>query len=449
MPSSDTRNVNALTAIAVTAPLISTGGSTPTLSISPASASTAGSMSIANFNKLAAATAVNTLNTIVLRDASGNVAFGAASATSFRWTSGAFTGTLSWTPTANRSIALPNDSGTVLLDDRPIGSLNSGVSVRGYRPIVTIGEIASKTLALSDAGTIQYFTSPTLNTQFLIPLNSAVAFPIGTEISFLRGVEFPSVTLAAVSGVLIYRENYALEVFGYLELNSFTTIRKIGTNTWSAMSQIPQNAYLGRPTVANNGAGTNDTTAANTAFVQTAIALANSFTSVLATDSTISTSTTTGSIKTTEVGIGGGRGTFSLATSYNDSTATSQINRSLYFNSGNTWVKRGDGSNVALSPLALAAPVAVSNVVTIPFDGVRTVLAQFNVTGAVAFTPATSRVRGAQTILVVSANGANIPTLGAGVRLFADSATYSNVAGTLHVYTFYELSGTVWVRISR
>ena len=76
-----------VTAIAATAPITSTGGSTPTIAISPASGSTAGSISISDFNKLAAATAVNTVSTIVLRDSSGNVAFGTAT--------GALTGTAS------------------------------------------------------------------------------------------------------------------------------------------------------------------------------------------------------------------------------------------------------------------------------------------------------------------------------------------------------------------
>ena len=171
--------------------------------------------------------------------------------------------------------------------------------------------------------------------------------------------------------------------------------------------------------------------------------------SLITTSAVSATSTTTGAIQASGIGLGSGRGVFSVATAYTDSTSAAQINRSLYFNSGNAWTQRGDGSNVALSPLSLSAPVAVANVVTIPFDGVRTVLAQYTVTAPVTLTPASTRIQGAETIIVVSADGTNIPALGAGVRLFSDSATYSNVAGTPHVYTFYELGGTVWVRLSR
>lgn len=65
-------NSGAITSIGVTAPIASTGGTTPTLSISAASGSLAGSMSLSDFVKLAASTALNTASTIVQRDSSGN-----------------------------------------------------------------------------------------------------------------------------------------------------------------------------------------------------------------------------------------------------------------------------------------------------------------------------------------------------------------------------------------
>jgi hypothetical protein len=68
----DYTNSGAITSIGVTAPIASTGGTTPTLSISAASGSLAGSMSLSDFVKLAASTALNTASTIVQRDSSGN-----------------------------------------------------------------------------------------------------------------------------------------------------------------------------------------------------------------------------------------------------------------------------------------------------------------------------------------------------------------------------------------
>ena len=70
-----------VTAIAATAPIVSTGGSNPTLSINAASGSTAGSFASTDFTKLANATAINTASTVVMRDSSGNVAFGTVTAT--------------------------------------------------------------------------------------------------------------------------------------------------------------------------------------------------------------------------------------------------------------------------------------------------------------------------------------------------------------------------------
>lgn len=57
------------------APVVSSGGANPSISINPASATTAGSMSAADFTKLGAATNANTVSTLVMRDSSGNIAF--------------------------------------------------------------------------------------------------------------------------------------------------------------------------------------------------------------------------------------------------------------------------------------------------------------------------------------------------------------------------------------
>ena len=70
-----------VTSVAGTAPIVSSGGSTPAISISPSSGSTAGSMSISDFTKLGASTALNTLSAIVQRDSSGNFAAGTITAT--------------------------------------------------------------------------------------------------------------------------------------------------------------------------------------------------------------------------------------------------------------------------------------------------------------------------------------------------------------------------------
>lgn len=66
--------------IAVTAPIGSTGGANPTLSIDAATGVSAGSLSANDFTKLANASASNTPATLVSRDSSGNFAAGIVTA---------------------------------------------------------------------------------------------------------------------------------------------------------------------------------------------------------------------------------------------------------------------------------------------------------------------------------------------------------------------------------
>lgn len=70
-----------VTSVAGTAPIVSSGGSNPVISITPASGSFAGSMSISDFTKLGASTAANTVSTLVQRDSSGNFGAGTITAT--------------------------------------------------------------------------------------------------------------------------------------------------------------------------------------------------------------------------------------------------------------------------------------------------------------------------------------------------------------------------------
>ena len=76
----DTPTYNPVTSVSGSGAIVSTGGTTPTISISPASGSLAGSMSISDYVKLAASTASNTNSAIVQRDSSGNFAAGTITA---------------------------------------------------------------------------------------------------------------------------------------------------------------------------------------------------------------------------------------------------------------------------------------------------------------------------------------------------------------------------------
>lgn len=71
---------NTVTAVNGTAPIQVTGTTTRTISIDEATSGAAGSMSAADKGKLDAATAANTVSTIVMRDASGNFSAGTITA---------------------------------------------------------------------------------------------------------------------------------------------------------------------------------------------------------------------------------------------------------------------------------------------------------------------------------------------------------------------------------
>lgn len=69
-----------VTGVTGTAPIVSSGGNAPAISISTATTSTAGSMSAADKAELDAATNANTASTLVARDASGNFSAGTITA---------------------------------------------------------------------------------------------------------------------------------------------------------------------------------------------------------------------------------------------------------------------------------------------------------------------------------------------------------------------------------
>lgn len=68
------QDAGAVTSVAATAPMQSTGGQTPTISIAPATGAMPGSLSAADKTKLDAATAIKAASALVLRDSSGAAA---------------------------------------------------------------------------------------------------------------------------------------------------------------------------------------------------------------------------------------------------------------------------------------------------------------------------------------------------------------------------------------
>ena len=146
---------------------------------------------------------------------------------------------LTGTSTANRVLNLPDDTGTFSLDDRPIGTQNAGVSLRGYEPIVTV--TATRTLSMTDAGTVQNCINAAAAI-VTIPLNSAVAFPIGTRI-IVRRTTAQAVTIDWSVGVTVLNSlGSTLTVTG---VTSTTILRKTGTDSWIAFPDLPESAIGG------------------------------------------------------------------------------------------------------------------------------------------------------------------------------------------------------------
>lgn len=91
--------------------------------------------------------------------------------------------------------------------------------------------IASYTLVLSDAGTVVTQTVATANT-VTVPPNSAVAFPIGTQVEVIN-LGAGTATITAGSGVTV---NTANPGFGLAQY-AVARLRKVATDTWIVSGQ--------------------------------------------------------------------------------------------------------------------------------------------------------------------------------------------------------------------
>lgn len=135
-----------------------------------------------------------------------------------RWLSGAFTGVLNWTPTANRTITIPDASGIIQLD---------ASSTTVYRSVISV--TTSKTLALSDLGTYQYCTNTSAIT-VSIPLSGAVAFPVGAEIEIKKGGS-GALSVGLISGVTLLGDGGATLTAPF-SITKGATIKQVTNNTW-------------------------------------------------------------------------------------------------------------------------------------------------------------------------------------------------------------------------
>ena len=118
------------------------------------------------------------------------------------------------------------------LDD--YATLDSNSKVTAEQASARIVSVAvSKTLSLSDAGTLQQVNSTSART-VTIPTNTSVAFPTGTEIEILR-YGSGAVTLAAASGVTITCSETARTI---ADRYTSVVLKKVGTNAWVLQGNV-------------------------------------------------------------------------------------------------------------------------------------------------------------------------------------------------------------------
>jgi len=94
--------------------------------------------------------------------------------------------------------------------------------------------IADKTLDLTDAGKVQKVNSASARV-ITIPLNAAVAFPIGTEIEIIRyGADTVTITITATGTIVCSESSPYTIVYQYTS----AIIKKMDTDTWIVQGNI-------------------------------------------------------------------------------------------------------------------------------------------------------------------------------------------------------------------
>jgi len=114
-------------------------------------------------------------------------------------------------------------------------SLTSGKVTASQLGITTVSATASKTLALTDANTLQIANSASA-INITIPLNSSVAFPIGTTIDVLR-YGAGAVNIALTSGVTVNGSATTPAASVYSRYGMVALV-KVDTNSWIVMGDI-------------------------------------------------------------------------------------------------------------------------------------------------------------------------------------------------------------------
>lgn len=143
-------------------------------------------------------------------------------------------------PTFTGTVVLPATTSIGTLTSTEIGylaSITSDVQVqldaKALKAPAQVDVTTSKTLALTDAGTVQECTSASA-IAITVPPNSSVAFPIGTEIALIR-LGAGTLSVVAGSGVTIQSSGSKLFVKNQYES---ACLRQTATNVWSLVGSL-------------------------------------------------------------------------------------------------------------------------------------------------------------------------------------------------------------------
>ena len=152
---------------------------------------------------------------------------------------GAFAGTLNLANGAGTTAKVINigtgsTSNTTTVNIGSSAGATSVVNINGRlnNPLVTNAQTASYTAVLTDAGALVEISNASAN-NFTVPLNSSVAYPIGTQINILQ-TGAGQTTVVATSGVTI---NATPGLKLRAQWSSATLIKR-GTDTWVLVGDL-------------------------------------------------------------------------------------------------------------------------------------------------------------------------------------------------------------------
>jgi hypothetical protein len=139
----------------------------------------------------------------------------------------------------NRTVTLPDETGTLLVSGGALGTPSSGTlsgctvdgtDAVGFRNTPVNSQSADYTLVLADSGkTILHPVADDNARTFTIPANSSVAYPVGTVISF---VNLQNTVTIAITTDTMYLANDGATGSRTLAEYGMASAMKVASTTW-------------------------------------------------------------------------------------------------------------------------------------------------------------------------------------------------------------------------